>query len=348
MSIRRISLAACGLWLLLAPIAQAQDCALKEMASLDMTDLPGGVFLVPVQINGASRMFLVDTGAVFSKLSQPIAEQLQLKARVLDSSDNTYMSNGQRLNKAVMVDSLLIGHNEAKNIRLVLDPTPAAPGIDGVLASDLLKFFDVDLDFGHKKFKLFSQDHCEGKVVYWTDAYVEVPFTMLSSSLITANHIKFPMTLDGHELTTVLDTGASMTVLMEPVAIKTFGLDADSPGAEKIADPEKTLLYRYTFQALTLNGVTVKHPSITVMANAAERTFRAEYTSKMDRDPIYGTSLDTQDLVLGEDVLRHLHVYIAYKERKLYVTGANASLPTPAPAPPPASAPTPPPQPAGH
>jgi hypothetical protein len=32
----------------------------------------------------------------------------------------------------------------------------------------------------------------------------------------------------------------------------------------------------------------------------------------------------TPDLLIGMDVLSNLHIYIAYKERKLYVTAASA------------------------
>ena len=29
------------------------------------------------------------------------------------------------------------------------------------------------------------------------------------------------------------------------------------------------------------------------------------------------------DMILGMDILHHLHVYVAYKERKLYISGAE-------------------------
>ena len=38
------------------------------------------------------------------------------------------------------------------------------------------------------------------------------------------------------------------------------------------------------------------------------------------------------DILLGMNVLKHLHVYIAYKEKKLYITPAGTSVPTTSPA----------------
>lgn len=226
----------------------------------------------------------------------------------------------------------MIGNNQAKHIHLLLDEGLTDQQLDGTLAPDLLQLFDVDFDFGHGKLNLFSPEHCPGKVVYWAGAYAEVPFSFMAASLLGANHIKLQMTLDGHALTTALDTGSNTTLLMEPVAIKSFGLDANSPNAQKIADPRQIFLYRYQFQSLELNGIAVKHPLITVMSDQAERSFRSLHTSKMDSDPLYGISLDTPDLILGADVLRHLHLYIAYKERMLYVTAANPATPAAAPA----------------
>ncbi len=38
--------------------------------------------------------------------------------------------------------------------------------------------YDVDFDFAVGKFNLFSKDHCDGQVVYWTRSPVAVvPFS---------------------------------------------------------------------------------------------------------------------------------------------------------------------------
>lgn len=338
--IQTIALAVSALAFLPAAPAHADDCTLKQVASLDMTDRPSGTILVPLKINGQQRMFLVDTGGIYSSVSESVAEQLHLPTLVIRGAQDYYNSSGQRLDKGVVVDTLTIGNNEAKHIHLLLDPGLTDLQLDGTLAPDLLQLFDVDFDFAHEKLNLFSSDHCPGKVVYWATNYAEIPFSFVALSNFGTNHIKLQVALDGHELSAMLDTGAGTTVLLEPAASKTFGLDANSPKAEKIADPRQIYLYRYQFQSLELNGIAVKHPLVTVMSDAAERSFRSLHTSKMDSDPLYGISLNAPDIILGQDMLRHLHLYIAYKERKLYVTAANA--------PPPAAAPAPAPQPAGH
>ncbi len=44
------------------------------------------------------------------------------------------------------------------------------------------------------------------------------------------------------------------------------------------------------------------------------------------------------DMILGMDILRHLHVYIAYKEQKLYLTPAATLAVAAAPSTPPTPA----------
>jgi hypothetical protein len=38
-------------------------------------------------------------------------------------------------------------------------------------------------------------------------------------------------------------------------------------------------------------------------------------------------------MILGMDILHHLHLYIAYKEKKLYITPASAPAPAVQPGP---------------
>jgi hypothetical protein len=326
--IRRIALAASALALPLTAPAQAQDCTLKQMASLPLLDPTNAVIAVPVSINGSERPFVVDTGGIYSMLSVDVAKEMGLDVKIV-RDQQFYASDGTLLDKGVTIDSLMIGHNEAKHIHLLLYPNFQSRQLAGTLAPDLLKLFDVDIDFAARKLNLFSPDHCEGKVVYWAHDYVELPFTSLNR-----DDIRLEATLDGHALTAELDTGTSRTTLLNSAAVQTFHLDAESPNSEKVEHPS-LLLYRHRFDSLSLNGVAVNHLMVDVIADAIEQSFYRRNASKAERDPIYGDAIGVPPLILGADVLRHLHLYIAYKERKLYLTAAN--VPPPAPAPPPAA-----------
>ena len=71
----------------------------------------------------------------------------------------------------------------------------------GLIGPDILARYDIDFDFGSNKFGMFSQDHCEGQVIYWQPKVIAIiPFELERSG-----HISFPVTLDGVELIAMLD-----------------------------------------------------------------------------------------------------------------------------------------------
>jgi hypothetical protein len=222
---------------------------------------------------------------------------------------------------SVDVESLKLGGVEARHFHLVgggVHP-PEGSNFDGVLAGDLLGQFDVEFDFADKKLNLFSQDHCPGKVVYWTQSgYAEIPFHIVS------DHIDFQMTLDGHDVTTELDTGSMETWLRHKSAVQIFGLDHNSPGMKRVGGSDQFPVFERQFDLLQLGGVSVHNPQIAIIADQTEQAFRMQHSEKSRDDPIYGVRMEIEALTLGMTTLSKLRLYIAYKEHKIYVTDVAA------------------------
>jgi hypothetical protein len=64
--------------------------------------------------------------------------------------------------------------------------------------------------------------------------------------------------------------------------------------------------YSYPFKTLELDGLTVNNPHIGVESDATMGRLGS-------------------DIILGIGILRQLHLYIAYKEQKLYITPASVN-----------------------
>jgi len=229
--------------------------------------------------------------------------------------------------KSVDIESLKIGANEAKHFHLMVgDPTNMSKYADGVLAGDLLMLFDVEFDFAKGKLNLFSQNHCPGKVVYWTQSgYAEIPFHFQNGPMQANDHIDFNMTLDGHELLSELDTGSSWTWIRHKTASQIFGLEDTSPGMKR--DPNSTdnaPAFMKQFDLLQLGGVAVKNPEVYIFTDHFEDAFHMAHSEKSRDDPIYGASVSLEAMTLGMNVIRKLHLYVAYKEHTIYVTAADA------------------------
>jgi hypothetical protein len=61
-----------------------------------------------------------------------------------------------------------------------------------------------------------------------------------------------------------------------------------------------------------------------LIPDLARQSFDKRHTDKIDLDPVYKTRLNTTQALLGMNILSKLHLYIAYRERKIYLTAANA------------------------
>lgn len=276
--------------------AEPEKCTLGRYATLPITFDEAGLVTVPFKIGGQEENLLVDTGGMFSMLTNSAASRLGLKPITLEWGTELYGWGGRRLNHYVEAHDIEIAGAMLHKKDFVLAPDDYLPlDDDGILAPDILMIFDVDFDFANSRIGLFSQEHCEGKVVYWThDDYAAIPF-----KLDEGRHLKINVTLDGKEVPAIIDTGASRTVMSLEAAESLFDIPPSAVTQEG----------QYPFKALTFQGVTVNNPAIILVPD--------------DKSQIMGRNSAPQ-MIVGMGVLRHLHLYIAFKERKIYVTPASA------------------------
>lgn len=295
LSLLAMSLAAA---LLASGVAQAdgEKCSLGRYATLPITIDDAGGVTVPMKVEDQEQNMLIDTGGVFSMLSESVAARLNLRSEPIRMVWMT-MFGGRKLNYYVVAHSMEIAGARVRDRQFVLLPNDfLPPGVDGILGPDILQVFDVDFDFAAGKVGLFSRDHCEGKVVYWThDPHAQIPF-----KLDDDRHIKINVQLDGKDVPAILDTGAYRSLMSLDTAEDIFGID------------EATLKKNnghYPFKTLTLQGVIVNNPDIVLVPD--------------DKSKILGGYRQPK-LLLSMGILRQLHLYIAYKEHNIYVTTATA------------------------
>jgi predicted aspartyl protease len=318
--------------LLSAIPAMADDCGhLKLRATLDMTLTRGDAILVPATVNGTEMHMLLDTGGAVSSLSAKTVKALGLSRR--DAGLKLLDVTGNASHQFVRLDTLELGGLKGTDIALMVAPDPNAP-FDGVIAGDILKRYDVEFNFVTRKLNLFSPDHCEGQVIYWpTTGVAVVPFSMsrpMNSvpgqparlQRMPDTHIRVPVTLDGKTFSAIIDTGAYNTSISAVTAKSAFDVTADSPGAVPAGflngDP-KAQRFGYVFHSLAFEGIAVSNPHVVIFPDLIGK-----------KDPnntfVLGSNIIKADddmgpeVTVGMDVLKRLHVYIAYQEQKLYIT----------------------------
>lgn len=300
MMMKRIGAATALLLATTGGAAAQEDCHLHRVASFAMSiDESGGVS-IPLTVSGHRINFLVDTGGLFSMLSPATADALGLQQIALPGP-MIQMLGGKTVNRYVTAPNIELGPVTLPQMQfLILPEGYAARDNGGVLAPEFLSNFDVDFDFANAKLTLYTQDHCEGKVVYWTKGdYAVVPFEFDHTK-----HIRVPVEIDGKEIWTDLDTGASLSELSLNLAHDKFGIGTSDPGVKDLGEHAYGHTYGYTFKTMTFGGVTVANPYVMLVPDV-------HYVRLTDG-------------LIGMGVLRQLHMYIAYKEKKIYVTGASA------------------------
>jgi predicted aspartyl protease len=268
---------------------------------LPLTTEADGRVSVPITVQDKTYSFLVDTGGAMATIGWDQAEELGLSKRT--GSIGLAGVDGRYTNSYITADHISLGKMTGNDLIFYVEQLGGA-GFDGTLAPDMLKHFDIDFDFAHGKMNLFSQDHCPGKVVYWTQGdYVSIPMQVDGGS-----HIRVPVTVDGKSIMAIVDTGA-VTSVMSMHAAGSLGIDEDTPGLKLKTSAgfgKKSRIYSYPFKTLEMGGVVVKNPHITIGSNEYMGRFRS-------------------DMILGVGILRQLHLYIAYKEEKFYITPAGAN-----------------------
>ncbi len=335
--------------------ALAEDCSpLQLITSVDIVP-QDGLFLAPVTINNNQAKMLVDTGGGITSINSGATEALGLhpidgaRIQLLDSVGNVSK-------KYVGLDSFAIGGLRTNRVEFMVAPGYGDNSeIAGALAGDVLSLYDVELDFAAAKLNFFSKKHCPGKVIYWPHQGVaQVPITLqrptgdnsrtgFTSYVDRGAHIWVPVLLDGKPFHAMLDTGSSRSTISAKTAKFILGVTQDSPGSTPLGpvdgDPNH-IAFNHAFKTLTFDGVTVTNPNFVVTPDLIG-----------DKDPNNSSRTDTRlrriddyisvDLTIGMNVLRRLHLYVAFGERNLYITPGSAPQSTPAAATLPASTSTP-------
>lgn len=286
----------------------SRPCQLQRVASLDMETLPSGKVAIPVSLNDRQSMFEIDTGSIYSSITSEAASELGLQEKA--AGRGQIFMNGVGNGTFAYLNSFSLGPLRSKErVPLLTSPSQLVPAsVSGLLGSDVMSAYDVELDFFHGKFNLFLHKSC-ASAVYWTrDAYASP-----AMKLDRGHHVIVDALLDGKPVTVLLDTGAPGSVMSLEAARDLFGWSKDDSRiallkTKTLNGGTDTPFFSFPFSALAFDGVTVENPKIQLIPQ-----------ENFDR---HGRG-DAQ-IILGTSVLRQLHLYLAYDERRLYLTPAEA------------------------
>jgi hypothetical protein len=289
--------------LCMASGAKAETCAAPRLENSVPMEAIGdsGEVAVPITLNGVEKKFLFDTGGGSMNYILP-AVALKLGLFRTDNFLATDLA-GNKSYRVAGARNVKFGAIMARDSAVLFQAVPDL-AFDGILSAGTMTGDDLDIDFGAMRLNFFSADHCPGEVVYWPhQALAVVPVTL------AAGHFEVATTLEGHALTAVIDTGSSWTILNRAWAEKNLGFSPEAGAAQPPGTPKDRPgegLYFRRYSALAFPGIRVANPLMVVR-------------------PVQfgdGSDLAAPDLIIGMEVLRHLHLYYAANEKKIYITPA--------------------------
>ena len=305
--------------------ALAEDCGpLVQINSVDLVAGPNRA-LVPVSINGIPKLFLLDTGGDVTQISAEVADELRLVTQ--DSNLHLLDMYGHASTKMVRIEKFTLGRLHGEDVNMAIQPNPdfgKGTRYVGLFGPDMMGRYDVDIDFGTYTMKYFSPDHCPGHVVYWPHAALSVtPMTFRD------RHIRLPVKIDGKDLRAEIDTGATNTTMTAGTAKRVFNIVPESAGNIPLNTRGMVAAFGRVFSTLDFEGVAVSNPRIVITPDLVgtkdpDNGFQTgSRTKRVDDD------VDRPDILIGMDILKKLHLYIAFDEKNIYIS--EASTPPKAP-----------------
>ena len=303
-----------------------KDCQLKQYASLDLKRIINRAYLVPVTLQNVSGYMFLDTTQGISSVTTAAADRLHLELQPMPHGVKL-TAEGISIKKVATIKELAFGGARFARWTLLVLPAAATPQYDahpevfGILGMDIFQKLDVELDLANNKMNLFAQDHCPGQVVYWSQTSAAVP--LKSGGL---HELYFTMELDGKKLETTMATGAPSTTLATDVTRKLYDFDQFSPGVDSETDSSRRIYAHYRAMKLSNEGVTVFNAHI----NLIDPRVKECRVGTREGAATYDGCTGVHPLELGLNVLTKLHLYIATKEKMLYITPAEPKSVEPA------------------
>jgi predicted aspartyl protease len=288
--------------LMIADVRNAADtltCSTKLLGKTVVATLNRVPFLT-LSANGHSVTLILDTGAERTVLTPEAARTIKAQRPAIELSRRLYGVGGDLETHEVELRSFSAGGVAIPWHRVLVAPVKAGKvfptPLDGLLGSDVLSDFDVDLDFPEHMIGFYQKQSCSTAAPNWAG-----PYTVLSTGLSPGGRFFFPVQLNGHRLTATIDTGSQFTVLATTAArslgVTEAALSGDrSMNMQGVAGaPLSSRLHR--FATLELGNLLLHNPEIVVT----------------------DVNIREADLVLGIDLLNSRRVWLSYGSRRIFI-----------------------------
>ena len=276
-----------------------------------------GSLIVPLTINDQQVTMVLNTASATSMLWMSAVKRLGLTPQSYPGNRVYELSNNKRLktNAYVTGHAVTLAGVPVIGVKFLAFPVGQLP-VDGIVGLDALQGVDFELNFTDRKLTLYAPHRCATGPVYWSEQYVRVP--MHRGSLGDAF---FSIEVGGRKIATTVDTGGALSTLPSDATHRLWGFDEHSLGLETQTDAQGKTITRYRAMAMTSHGLKIMNAQVQLIE--ARPDCNLSTWGGFDGAAQYFDCGGIEaPLTLGTDVLKHMRLYFAMKEKALYFTTA--------------------------
>jgi len=290
-------------------------CKLAKISDLPVQRLRRHL-LIDARINDKPARLVFDTGAFTSLITPGAASRLQLSFASFGGDVSGI--GGRRIATIMSAHSVELGKLHGRNFLFMsadLGEFGEAFATDGLLSSDLLSKWDIDLDLHAEQVRLYLPvGDCRFPSAFLRGSLYQVPMLPTAED----HRPRITVTIGGQKFTALVDTGADTTSIYRHAAARLglhiADLAADRHTLMRGVGPRAVRSVTHVFEPMAIGDLTVQHMPIDIIDEAAD-------------EPV--------DILLGADFQERVHLWISYSSGTLIMEYP----PLPSPEPPPDATP---------
>jgi predicted aspartyl protease len=283
--------------------------------------------ILPVAVNGAYTIGVMDTGAVGTLITPELAAAAKLQ--LSDRTRSFIGVIGSFQTHAALVKELDFGSVSITGTLPVSVTTfgrSHGADIGANIGLDVLSNFDYDMDLPHGIIRPYRVENCFAIDPPWPNTYTGLPLTRGATDGLRRDEIDFattygelygvslPITFPGGTLEAEFDTG-SMSSAMSYEGARSIGISSSALDA----DPFETVV------GLNRRGAKfrVHHFPEMIVGEDVLHDVPIDVTRHFDRR-------DTWPMLLGMDYIEHHHLWLSYSTNALYIDSGEKKPAAPA------------------
>lgn len=277
------------------------DCALVVVAKMPL-DARNRLLVVPAGIDGKWLNLLVDTGAERTVISEDVVERLGLK-RDTSSVTRSMGMGGTYTSHDALIPGLVLGGVRFPVKRVAVGQFRFGPGFsaDGLLGSDVLLAFDLDIDVPQRTLTFYRARRCPDVRPPWNE-----PYERIAGVKGVRDRMLIPIELDGVSGMGIFDTGAQATSIGARMGAR-LGLTPSILANDPIvrhhgAGPGSQDARLHRFNVLRIGPAVARDPLLSVL-------------------PI---DAGVGDALVGEDFINGRRVWLSFTSREMFISRARA------------------------